>query len=152
MTHNGNNNSITEAVQAILENGLEGMGTAFAMLLNEAVKIERSEFIGAQPRERTAERECHANGFKPKCLSTRLGKRDLQIPQVRGEEGFYSSALEQRQRSERALNPASAEMYSQGVSTRKVTRIMKSLCGTQVSSYRVSRATALLNDELEKWR
>ena len=42
-------------------------------------------------------------------------------------------------------------MYSQGVSTRKVTRIIESLCGTQVSSSRVSRATALLNDELEKW-
>ena len=63
------------------------------MLLNEAVKIERSEFIGAQPRERTAERECHANGFKPKCLSTRLGKRDLQIPRLEEKKAFILQLL-----------------------------------------------------------
>ena len=152
MTHNENTNVVTEAMQAVLENGLEGMGTAFALLLNEAMKIERSEFMGAQPWERTEERKCHANGFKPKRLTTRLGKLDLQIPQVRGEEGFYPSAFEQGQRSERALKLALAEMYIQGVSTRKVTQIMETLCGTQVSSSQVSRATALLDDELEKWR
>jgi putative transposase len=152
MTHNENTNVVTEAMQAVLENGLEGMGTAFVVLLNEAMKIERSKFIGAQPWERTQERRGHANGFKPKRLDTRMGKLDLQIPQVRGDESFYPSALEQGQRSERALKLALAEMYIQGVSTRKVTKIMETLCGTQVSSSQVSRATALLDDELEKWR
>lgn len=152
MTHNENTNVVTEAMQAILENGIEGMGTAFALLLNQAMKIERSEFIGAQPWERTLDRKAYANGFKPKRLNTRMGKIDLQIPQVRGDESFYPSALEQGQRSERALKLALAEMYIQGVSTRKVTQIMETLCGTQVSSSQVSRATALLDDELEKWR
>ncbi len=152
MTHSENTNVVTQAMQAVLENGLEGMGAAFALLLNEAMKLERSEFLGAQPWERSEERKGYANGFKPKRLNTRIGKLDLQVPQVRGDEAFYPSALEQGQRSERALKLALAEMYIQGVSTRKVTEVMETLCGTQVSSAQVSRATALLDDELEKWR
>lgn len=93
MTHNENTNVVTEAMQAVLENGLEGMGAAFAVLLNEAMKIERSEFIRAQPWERTEHRKGYANGFKPKRLSTRLEKLDLKILQVRGDEGFYTLQL-----------------------------------------------------------
>ncbi len=134
MTHTENTNIVTKAMQVVLENGLEGMGTAFAILLNEAMKIERSIFLKANPWERTQERKGYANGFKPKWLSTRLGKLALQIPHVRGEESFYPSALEHGQRSERALKLSLAEMYIQGVSTRKVNEIMEPLCGTQVSS------------------
>lgn len=55
-------------------------------------------------------------------------------------------------RSERALKAAMAEMYIQGVSTRKVTNILESMCGLEVTSSQVSRATKLLDEELEKWR
>jgi putative transposase len=65
---------------------------------------------------------------------------------------FYPSALERGQRSERALKVALAEMYVQGVSTRNVTDVLEAMCGTTVSSSEVSRASALLDEELEKWR
>jgi len=152
MTDRENTNLVTESMEILLNNGLKGMEGVFSLLLNEAMKIERSGVLQADPWERTEERKGYANGFKPKRLNTRLGTLDLNIPQVRGETSFYPSALEQGQRSERALKLSLAEMYIQGVSTRKVTQIMETLCGTQVSSSQVSRATALLDDELEKWR
>jgi putative transposase len=90
-------------------------------------------------------------GFKPKTLHTRLGALTVAVPQTRGVE-FYPSALEKGVRSERALKLAVAEMYVQGVSTRKVAAITEQLCGLEVTSSQVSRAAALLDDELEKWR
>ena len=65
---------------------------------------------------------------------------------------FYPSALERGVRSERALKLAIAEMYVHGVSTRKVTQVMEELCGLEVSSTQVSRASQLLDEELATWR
>ncbi len=76
----------------------------------------------------------------------------LSVPQVRGEVEFYPTALEKGLRSERALKTAMAEMYIHGVSTRKVRDILEKMCGLEVSSTDVSRATKLLDEELEKWR
>lgn len=92
-----------------------------------------------------------ANGFKPKRLQTRVGELELSVPQVRGAK-FYPTALEKGSRSERALTVALAEMYVQGVSTRRVSKIVEELCGFEVSSSDVSRATALLDEEFQQWR
>jgi putative transposase len=73
------------------------------------------------------------------------------VPQTRGVE-FYPKSLERGVRSERALKLAVAEMYIQGVSTRRVTKITQELCGLDVSSSQVSRAAQLLDEELESWR
>ena len=73
------------------------------------------------------------------------------MPQVRSS-GFYPSFLEKGLRSERALKLALAEMYVKGVSTRKVNDILEELCGLQISSTDVSRATKLLDEELSKWK
>jgi putative transposase len=73
------------------------------------------------------------------------------VPQTRGVE-FYPSALEKGLRSERALKLAVAEMYVQGVSTRKVAAITEKLCGREVTTAQVSRAAQALDEELEKWR
>jgi len=80
-----------------------------------------------------------------------LGEITFDIPQVR-EGGFYPEALEKGLRSERALRLALAEMYVQGVSTRKVAAITEQLCGTEISSTQVSRAAALLDETLAAWR
>ena len=68
------------------------------------------------------------------------------------EGGFYPQALEKGLRSERALTLTLAEMYVQGVSTRKVAAITERLCGHEVSSMQVSRATAQMDAVLEAWR
>jgi putative transposase len=125
---------------------------ALRLLLNEAMRIERAQVLGAAPYERTEERRGYANGFKPKTIDTRLGALQLQVPQVRGEVDFYPSALERGVRSERALKLAIAEMYVQGVSTRKVTQILEQMCGLEITSTQVSRAAALLDEQLEQWR
>jgi transposase-like protein len=69
-----------------------------------------------------------------------------------GDEPFYPSALERGERSEKALKLAIAEMYVQGVSTRKVAAITKELCGLDVTSSQVSRAAELLDEEINAWR
>ena len=152
MAHQADDNVIETVVQLLCENGLSHMSDAMRLMLNEAMRIERSQALEADPYQRTEKRRGYANGFKPKTVSTRLGELALQVPQVRGEIDFYPSALERGVRSERALKCAIAEMYVQGVSTRKVTEVMRELCGLEVSSTQVSRATRLLDEDLNRWR
>lgn len=141
------------AFAALLANGLDGAGEALRILVNEASKIERTHFLNARPHERTPERTDYANGFKPKTVMTRLGEQTFDVPQVRGG-GFYPSALEKGSRTEQALNLALAEMYVQGVSTRKVCDILVKLLGPEVSisSTQVSRAAEKLDAGLAAWR
>lgn len=157
MTRQEFDSSAAEQLMEILtEQGLDGLQEALAILFNEAMKIERSRFLGAGPYERAEDRRGYANGFKNKTLKTRVGELTLAIPQVRnlepGSDGFYPRALERGTRAERALVCALAEMYVQGVSTRKVAAITERLCGSEVTSSQVSRAAKMLDEQLQSWR
>ncbi len=152
MSDRTEDNPMNHAMEIIIEHGFGGMDQAMAILINEAMKIERANVLRAQPYERSDERLGHANGYKPKNVKSRLGNLALQIPQVRGGVGFYPSALEKGERSERALKLSMAQMYIEGVTTRKVTSVLETMCGLSFSSSDVSRATSLLDEELEKWR
>jgi len=157
MTHHiPDSTTFSQALELLTETGFEGMAGAIQLLMNEAMKIERSQFLEAGPYERSPDRIGYANGFKSKQVKTRVGELDLNVPKVRGlapdAEPFYPSSLERGLRSERALKLSIAEMYVQGVSTRKVAEITRELCGTEISSQQVSRAAKLLDDELETWR
>ena len=133
MAHQSESNVVDTVVQLLCESGLSQMAEAVRIMLNEAMRLERSRVIEAEPYQRTESRRGYANGFKPKTLDTRLGAITFEVPQTRNVE-FYPSALEKGVRSERALKLAIAEMYVQGVSTRKVTEVMQQLCGLDVSS------------------
>lgn len=152
MTQQNDCSVLHPAVESILKNGFDGMANSMRLILNEAMKIERSEALNAQHYERSEERTGYANGFKNKTLQTRVGAIKLDIPQVRGDISFYPEALEKGLRSERALNHAICEMYLQGVSTRKVDLVMQQLCGMNVSREKVSQVAQELDEELEKWR
>jgi putative transposase len=157
MTHHEFNvTTIADALEHLTEKGFEGMARAVEILLNEAMKLERSEFLGAGPYERNAQRQGYANGFKPKRVKTRVGELQLAVPKARelgpDVDPFYPNALERGLRSERALMLAVAEMYVQGVSTRKVAEVTRELCGLDITSQQVSRSAALLDEELGKWR
>jgi len=155
VTHQSESSTLDTVLESIATQGLGGIADAIRVLVNEAMKIERSAFLGAGPNERTESRRGYANGFKPKTVATRVGAIEFAVPQVREAvdgERFYPTALERGIRSERALKLAVAEMYVQGVSTRKVAAITEELCGVQVSSQQVSRAAAALDDELQQWR
>lgn len=142
---------LEQVLELLAEQGFDGLATAIQILMNEAMKIERSQILGAQPYERSPERRGYANGYKPKTMRTRVGTVNLAVPKTRGVE-FYPSALERGTRSERALVLAIAEMYVKGVSTRKVNAVMEQLCGTEVTSMQVSRAAQALDEELTQWR
>jgi transposase-like protein len=151
MTHQMQTTALDEITELLCEHGFDGLAQAVTVLLNEVMKIERSHALGAAPYQRSENRKGHANGFKPKTLATRLGPLTVEVPQTRGV-AFYPSALEKGVRSERALKLAVAEMYDQGVSTRKVAAITEQLCGLEVTSGQVSRAAAVLDGELQRWR
>jgi putative transposase len=147
-----NNSLIGELMEQLNSSGIESFKQILTLLLNEAMRLEREQTLGASAYERTDSRKGYANGYKPKQVNTRLGRIDVEVPQVRGDVEFYPSALDKGLRSERALKAAIAEMYIKGISTRKVTKVLEKMCGLEVTSSQVSRVTKELDAEIEKWR
>lgn len=123
------------------------------ILMNAAMLLERETHIGAAPYQRGIGRNGYANGFKPRTFQTGIGALNLAVPQVRESDTiFRTSLLEKGSRSDRALKSAIATMDVEGVSTRRVTKIMEELCGFEVSSGQVSNLNKQLDAEFEKWR
>ena len=152
MTQHNNYNGLHPAVEAILTQGFDGMAESMRIIVNEAMKIQRSAVLEAEPFERNDSRKGYANGFKNKTINARVGQIDLDVPQVRGGDSFYPDAIEKGLRTERSMNLAICEMYIQGVSTRKVEPILQQLAGVSISRQKVSDVAAELDEELEKWR
>jgi transposase-like protein len=151
MTYRNDFTVPAELMEQVQEQGLEILPELIRIVINAAMQAERSEYLQAAPYQHTPERTGYANGFKPKAVRTRVGEITFAVPQVR-EGGFYPQALEKGLRSERALTLALAEMYVQGVSTRKVKAITEQLCGININSSAVSQAASQLDSELAKWR
>jgi putative transposase len=145
---------VAALMERLIADGPEAMGQAFAALFNLALRLERERFLGAGLYERTAERRGYANGYKPKRIDTPAGTVTLDVPKTRGHDGapFYPRALERGRRSCRAVMLAVAEMDVKGVSTRDAARVMAEFGLDGLSSTQVSRAAALLDDELRAWR
>ena len=137
MTHHVHPSSFEEVVHTLAEQGFDGMAQAMQVLINECMRMERQQALGVAPFERSEARRGQANGFKSKRVKTRIGELELAVPQVRGAK-FYPSALERGVRSEKALKLALAEMYVQGVSTRKVKAVTEALCGHSFSASSIS--------------
>ena len=97
MAHIEESTCLAELFQLLSEHGFDGMAEAIEILMNEAMKLERSEVLGARPHERTESRRGYANGFKPKRVNSRLGRLNLQVPQTRDVE-FYPAAFERGER------------------------------------------------------
>jgi len=152
MTEQLNSSAILSILELLIDhNEGDSLREALEQLHNSAMLLERARHLQANAYERTPNRKGQANGFKSKQLETRVGTLDLRVPQVR-DSSFYPSCLEKGCRSERAYLLSLAEMYVQGVSTRKVTKIVEQMCGHEVSSTEVSRACQLLDESLMQWR
>jgi len=145
------NTQFFEILETLIDNEPGQFREVLRVLLNEAMKIERNQFLQADPYERNDTRRGYANGYKPKTLNTRMGPVRIEIPQVRGLS-FYPRSLEKGSRSEKALKLAIAEMYVKGVSTRRVTKITEQLCGLEISSTQVSRLAKELDEQLQDFR
>lgn len=127
-----------------LLNGPEGLAKLVEAILNQVLEAQLTEHLGAGRHERTAERQGYRNGVRPRVLFTRVGPVTLMVPQTR--DGRFSPEMFARdQRREQALVLALMEMVVQGVSTRKVTEITETLCGTAFSKSTVSALCASLD-------
>src|SRR5680860_635244 len=124
---------------------------SYAAKLQEILEVEMTEHIGAEPHQRTASRTGNRNGYKPRTLTTRVGKLNLLVPQRTGRAPYPPSSSPATKEA-KALVLALMEMYVQGVSTRRVAKITEELCGTAFSKSTVSSLSARLDTELEAWR
>ncbi len=120
-----------QIMEILIHHGTDELTQVYETLYNEAMLIERERHLHAEPYQRTEQRQGYANGFKNKQLKSKAGTLRLKIPQVR-DNSFYPTSLERGSRSDRAVLSALAEMYVQGVSTRKVAKITTELCGFDV--------------------
>src|SRR3954451_24085730 len=119
-------------------------------VVQQVLESEMEEALGAGKGERTPGRIGYRSGYYGRTLMTRVGKLELRVPQDR-QGRFRTEVFERYQRSEKALVAALAEMYVQGVSTRKVKAITEELCGHEFSASAISRINESLDEELAKF-
>ena len=137
-------------VKALLAGDEEFVRTLMRAALQEVLEAEMTEAVGAGKGERTPSRLGYRSGYYGRTLITRVGKLELRVPQDR--DGRFSTELFERyQRSERALVAALAEMYVQGVSTRKVKAITEELCGHSFSASSISAINKKLDESLAQF-
>jgi putative transposase len=116
-------------------------------VMQEMLEAEMTDALGAEKSERTPARLGYRAGYYTRTLVTRVGKLELRVPQDR--DGRFSTELFERyQRSEQALVATLAEMYVQGVSTRKVKAITEELCGHSFSASAISAINKRLDESL----
>ena len=124
------------------------MKSAVREALEEVLEAEMEQALGAAKSERSSERLGYRSGYYTRGLVTRIGKIELRVPQDR-QGRFRTEVFERDQRSEKALVSALAEMYIEGVSTRKVRKISEQLCGHSFSASAVSGVVKKLDRQLE---
>ncbi len=133
---------------------------ADADFLRESLKVvthllmeaEVAERVGAQKYERSAERSNQRNGYRERRWETRVGEIELKIPKLRRGSYYPEWLLEPRRRSEQALLNVIQTAYVQGISTRKVERLVKELGLEKMDKSKVSRITQGLQEEVEGFR
>jgi putative transposase len=146
----GKRNTKLQAVEAVVAGDRDLMKALMKEALQEVLEGEMTEFLGASPGERTDSRNGYRAGYYGRGLVTRIGKLELRVP--RDRQGEFSTALFERYaRSEKALVAALAEMYVQGVSTRKVKAITEELCGHRFSASAISAINKGLDEALARF-
>jgi transposase-like protein len=150
MTATAKSKSSVVSIEAVLGQQGELFKRLLKESLQEVLQAEMTEVVGAAPGERTAERSGYRAGYYSRSLVTRIGKLELRVP--RDRDGRFSTELFERyQRSEKALVSALAEMYVQGVSTRKVKVVTEELCGHAFSASTISQINKGLDAALARF-
>ena len=117
-------------LKALVAEDCDGMKSLIKAAVQEVLEAEMTELLGAGPHERQEGRQGYRAGYDERGLVTRVGKLELRVPRDRNGQ-FQTALFERYQRSEKAFVAALAEMYVQGVSTRKVKAITEELCGPE---------------------
>ncbi|WP_421385287.1 IS256 family transposase [Bacillus salacetis] len=124
--------------------------SSLVLVLNEFMEKERSDYLNAKAYERTDERLDYRNGYYKRDFVISIGKLTLTVPRTRN--GVFSTSLfEKYKRVDQALVLSMMEMVVNGVSTRKVTKVMEQLCGESVSKSLVSNITKKLDPIVNEW-
>ena len=150
MTTRSKRSAKSPKIEALISSDRELLKRLVKESLQEVLEAEMTEAVGARSGERTVDRVGYRSGYYSRGLVTRIGKLELRVP--RDREGRFSTELFDRfQRSEKALVSALAEMYVQGVSTRKVKAVTEELCGHTFSASTVSRINKSLDGLLRRF-
>ena len=137
-------------VKELLVRDQDFVRAALEALLLAALVAEMTEAVGAAKGERTETRLAYRSGYYGRSLITRVGTLELRVPQDRLGR-FSTERFERYQRSEKALVGSLAEMYVQGVSTRKVKAVTEALCGHSFSASAISAVNKTLDEALRKF-
>ena len=139
-----------DEIKEILQAEPDFLKTLITKLIQDVLEAEMEEALQAAKSERNVSRPGYRSGYYGRSLITRVGKLELRVPQDR--QGRFSTVVFERyQRSEKALVATLAEMYIQGVSTRKVKTITEELCGHQFSASAVSEIVKRLDEQLKEF-
>ena len=136
-----------EILQLFFENRDEALKILMTKVLNELLQAESEEQLGAGKSERSSSRTDYRNGTRERTLNTRIGSIELTVPRHRNEP-FHTMIFESDSRSEASLIETMVEMVISGVSTRKVEKVVETLCGTSFSKSTVSELCKKLDSEV----
>ncbi|MGX7104931.1 transposase, partial [Globicatella sanguinis] len=120
-------------------------------VFNQLMEKERDEYLDNEAYQRDPNRMTYRNGYYNRDYTAKLGTLNLRVPRTRDGK-FSTEIFERYQRNEKALPLTMLEMYIQGVSTRKVSKVIENLCGKTYSKSFVSSLTKQLDEEVRQWR
>jgi len=145
------NIGLVKEIQKVLLDDSDFLRTLVQENLQQVVACEFEDFIQAVPYERSEQRQGYRNGSYTRRIKTRVGSIELEI--FRDRNGCFSTELFRRyQRNEQAFVLSLVEMYVQGVSTRRVAKVVEALCGDSVSKSMVSSLAKNLDGNIHRWR
>jgi transposase-like protein len=141
-----------QAAKTLLDEHADVLRDAVAMVVAQLMEAEISTEIGAVRGEVSPDRLTHRNGYRPRPWETRVGELELLIPRKRSGEAYFPSFLEPRRRCEQAIVAVVMEAYVNGVSTRKVDRLVEQLGIGGMTKDRVSALCRALDGQVEAFR
>jgi len=138
--------------KAMAGEGSDLLRDAVAMVVRELMEAEVAQLTGAGRGERAEGRVTQLNGYRQRAWETRVGELELAIPRTRSGPSYFPSFLEPRRRCEQAIVAVVMEAYVNGVSTRKVDRLVEQLGIQGMDKDRVSRLCRELDEHVEQFR
>ena len=152
MTENRSMTTAEVVAKTMLSEHADFLREAVAMVAAQLMEAEISAEIGAARGEPSPERTTHRNGYRPRAWETRVGEIELLVPRKRSGEAYFPSFLEARRPAEQAIVSVVMEAYVNGVSTRKVDRIVEELGISGMSKDRVSAICKALDEKVSAFR
>ena len=140
-----------EVLQVLSGNRDESFKLLVEKILNAVMLVESEEQLGASMHQRTENRQDYRNGTRERTLNTRIGTLTLNVPRHRNQP-FHTMVFENYQRSEASLIATMVQMVIAGVSTRKVSKVVETLCGTTYSKSTVSSLCKMLDGEVSAFK